>query len=215
LENPGGLKTERLDVDYPEGAPKFVQQDNIDGHHHRPEARTRRLADPPDPRLCGEQLRVGDLVAWGENVFYTGGAGAGKSTVLRAIVRELREQGRRAQVVTPTGISALNVGGSTYFTWAGWTPWVTKKSIVEIENMAMSKERRQRIKDTDVLIIDEISMLESKKERDGYGNLVGCQDHRFPPLLETKLGMPVILLADNYDIPHVYDVHFTEKIFRY
>ena len=38
--------------------------------------------------------------------------------------------------------------------------------------------------------------LESKKEWDGYGNLVGCQDHRFPPLLETKLGMPVILLAN-------------------
>lgn len=116
LEIPGGLKTERLDADYREGAPEFVRQDNIDGHHHRPEARTRRLADPPDPELCGEQLRVADLVAWGENVFYTGGAGTGKSTVLRAIVRELREQGRRAQVVTPTGISALNVGGSTYFT---------------------------------------------------------------------------------------------------
>jgi hypothetical protein len=25
---------------------------------------------------------------------------------------------------------------------------------------------------------------------------VGCQDHHFPPLLETKLGMPVILLAN-------------------
>lgn len=38
--------------------------------------------------------------------------------------------------------------------------------------------------------------LEYKKERDGQGNLVGCQDHRFPPSLETKLGMPVILLAN-------------------
>jgi hypothetical protein len=66
LETPGGLKTERLDADYPEGTPKFVQQDNIDGHHHKPEARTRRLADPPNPELCGEKLRVADLVAWGE-----------------------------------------------------------------------------------------------------------------------------------------------------
>ena len=102
-------------------------------------------------------MRVADLVAWGGNVFYTGGAGTGKPSVLRAIVRELREQDRRAQVVTPTGISALNVGGSTYFTWAGWRPGVTKKSIFEIETMAMSKERRQMIKDTDVLIVEEIS----------------------------------------------------------
>jgi hypothetical protein len=25
---------------------------------------------------------------------------------------------------------------------------------------------------------------------------MGCQDHHFPPLLETKLGMPVMLLAN-------------------
>jgi hypothetical protein len=63
LEDPGGLKTEHVDADHLEGAPGFVQQDNIDGHYHRPEARTRRLADPPDPELCGEQSRVADLVA--------------------------------------------------------------------------------------------------------------------------------------------------------
>jgi hypothetical protein len=202
LENPGGLKTERLDVDYPEGAPKFVQQDNIDDHHHRPDARTRRLADPPDPELCGEQLWVADLVAWGENVFYTGGAGTGKSTVLRAIVRELREQGRRAQVVTPTGISALNVGGSTYFTWAGWTPWVTKKSIAEIETMAMSKERRQRIKDTDVLIIDEISMLESNQFRrlDRACRVARQCDRPFG-------GMQVVVTGDFYQLPPVKRFH--------
>jgi hypothetical protein len=44
--------------------------------------------------------------------------------------------------------------------------------------------------------------LESKKERDGHGNLVGCQDHCFPPLLETKLGMPVILLTNINPTPH-------------
>lgn len=141
LENPGGQKRERLNADHSEGAPGFVQQDSFDGHHHRPEARTGRLADPPDPRLFGEQLRVADLVAWGDNVFYTGGAGTGKSTVLRAIVKELREQGRRAQVITPTGISALEVGGSTYFTWAVGAhgsrksrslrlkPWPCRKSV--------------------------------------------------------------------------------------
>ena len=110
-------------------------------------------------------LRVADLVAWGDNVFYTDGLGTGKSTVLRAIVRELHEQGQRVRIVTPTGISALNLGGSTYFAWAGWSPRVTKESIDGIETMAMTKERRRRIKETDVLIIDEISMLESNKFR--------------------------------------------------
>ena len=79
-----------------------------------------------DSNLCAEQLRLIKLVLSGVNVFYTGGAGTGKSTVLRALVKELQQRGRHVQVVTPTGISALNVGGSTYFTWAGWNPGVMK-----------------------------------------------------------------------------------------
>jgi ATP-dependent DNA helicase PIF1 len=187
LEIPGGLKTECFDADYPEGAPKFVQQDNIDGHRHKPEARTRRFAD---------------VVAWGENVFYTDGAGTGKSTVLRAIVRELREQCRRAQVVTPTEISSFSIGGSTYFTWAGWIPGVTKKSIVEIETMAISKERRQRIKDTDVLIIDEISMLESNQFRrlDRACRAARQRDRPFG-------GMQVVVTGDFYQLLPVKPFH--------
>ena len=199
LEDPGGLNTKRLEANHLEEEFRPAsQQDGADHRRHTPEARTRRLADPPDPKLCGEQLRVADLVAWGDNVFYTGGAGTGKSTVLRAIVRELREQGRRPQVVTPTGISALNVGGSTYFSWAGWSPGVTKKSIREIETMAMSKERRQRIKDTDVLIIDEISMLESNQFRrlDSACRAAKQCDRPFG-------GLQIIVTGDFYQLPPV------------
>ena len=38
--------------------------------------------------------------------------------------------------------------------------------------------------------------LASEAELDGDGNRVGCQEHRFPAVLETKFGMPVILLAN-------------------
>ena len=38
--------------------------------------------------------------------------------------------------------------------------------------------------------------LANKADFDADGNRVGCQDHRFPSLLEAKFGMPVILLAN-------------------
>jgi len=117
------------------------------------------------PNLSVEQLQLMDLVVSGVNVFFTGGAGTGKSTVLRAIVEELQRRRRHVHVVTPTGISALNVGGNTYFTWAGWNPGVMKRAIADIQTMALSRERRLRIKATDVLFIDEISMLESNQFR--------------------------------------------------
>jgi ATP-dependent DNA helicase PIF1 len=199
LENPGGSKTKPSNASLQAHAPGTVERSNIDGHHNEPEPHTGRVAAPSEPKLCGEQLQVADLVAWGDNVFYTGGAGTGKSTVLRAIVRELREQGRRVQVVTPTGISALNVGGSTYFTWAGWNPGVAKKSIKEIRAMAMSKERRQRIVDTDVLIIDEISMVESNQFRrlDQVCREARQRHHR------SFGGMQVVVTGDFYQLPPV------------
>ena len=40
-----------------------------------------------------------------------------------------------------------------------------KKPVKEIRTIAMSKERRLRIKGTDMLIIDEISILESNQFR--------------------------------------------------
>jgi ATP-dependent DNA helicase PIF1 len=148
--------------------------------------------------LCEEQQRVVRLVLSGANVFYTGGAGTGKSTVLRAIVRAAQAQGRHVNVVTPTGISALNVSGSTYFTWAGWNPGVAKKSIEEIEKMAMSKERRERMMRADVLIIDEISMLESNQFRRLDR---ACQAARREHVAFG--GIQVVVTGDFYQLPPV------------
>lgn len=159
---------------------------------------TKSVGIPVDPQLCGEQVRVMELVRSGANVFYTGGAGTGKSTVLRAVVKELQARHRRVHVVTPTGISALNVGGSTYFTYAGWNPGVMKKPIKEIRTMAMSKERRNRILWTDVLIIDEISMLESNQFR--------RLDQACRAARRTEAafgGIQVIVTGDFYQLPPV------------
>ncbi|MEZ7975550.1 MAG: AAA family ATPase, partial [Pontimonas sp.] len=43
----------------------------------------------------------------------TGGAGSGKSSTMRACVKELTARGAHVVVVAPTGVAAINVGGST------------------------------------------------------------------------------------------------------
>lgn len=54
------------------------------------------------PKLYREQQDLVDLIMDGRNVFFTGSAGCGKSTVLEAAVKELRAKGKQVDVVAPT-----------------------------------------------------------------------------------------------------------------
>ncbi|KAI0185734.1 P-loop containing nucleoside triphosphate hydrolase protein [Xylaria flabelliformis] len=110
-----------------------------------------------EPPLCSEQAELVDIILSGRNVFYTGSAGCGKSTVLKAFTRRLRERGLNVDIVAPTGISALGVGGSTTYVYAGWNLTSFKQSLDDLRRGAHAKYVRKRLKSTDVLVIDEIS----------------------------------------------------------
>lgn len=71
--------------------------------------------------LSPEQLAAAQRALCGNNVFITGAAGTGKSHVLRYIVQELRKMFGADCVypVAPTGIAAINIGGSTVHSFAG------------------------------------------------------------------------------------------------
>jgi hypothetical protein len=56
----------------------------------------------------------------GMNVFLTGEAGTGKSWTSKQIRTQLELAGKKVQVVAPTGIAAVNVGGTTIHMWGGF-----------------------------------------------------------------------------------------------
>lgn len=60
--------------------------------------------------LNGEQEAALKLMMSGVNVFLTGEAGTGKSTLVREFIRRCD---RECIVLAPTGIAALNAGGMT------------------------------------------------------------------------------------------------------
>lgn len=114
----------------------------------------------PRPTLSPEQQNVVDQTVARQNVFYTGSAGCGKSTVLHAIRRSLREMGLTVRVMAPTGIVALAIGGDTTWRFAGWNPATFKKPLEEMLQ-SCGKTTRRKLKQADVMIIDEISMVEN------------------------------------------------------
>ncbi|KAF4998943.1 hypothetical protein FDECE_11657 [Fusarium decemcellulare] len=124
--------------------------------------RQSRQQHGPEPSLCPEQVRLLGLIASGRNVFYTGSAGCGKSTVLKAAVRMLRDDmGRKVHILAPTGRAALQVDGMSTWSYMGWTPDYHKKPLAELVEAGFRKFVKQRWRQTDVLIIDEISMVEN------------------------------------------------------
>lgn len=112
-----------------------------------------------EPYLCAEQLALVEIIMSGENVFYTGSAGCGKSTILKHVVTLLRREGKKVDILAPTGKAALEVNGRTLHNYAGWVPQSLRQPLRTLECKARGKKVRKRLRATDVLIIDEISMV--------------------------------------------------------
>lgn len=73
----------------------------------------------PDIKLSPEQQQVLNKVKSGQNVFFTGSAGTGKSVLLREIIEWCHETNREVAVTASTGIASVNIGGCTLHSWAG------------------------------------------------------------------------------------------------
>ncbi len=97
-----------------------------------------------------------EIMLAGESVLLTGPAGAGKTYVLNQFISLAKSQGRHVSVTATTGLAATHLGGTTIHSWAGIgvLDHVPPNFVDHI-----SKGRKEIIEKTDVLVIDEISML--------------------------------------------------------
>lgn len=97
-----------------------------------------------------------EIMLSGESVLLTGPAGAGKTFVLNQFIRIAKAEGKHVSVTATTGLAATHLGGTTIHAWAGIG--ITDELPRGFADH-VSKGRRDIIEKTDVLIIDEISML--------------------------------------------------------
>jgi ATP-dependent DNA helicase PIF1 len=86
-----------------------------------------------EPQLSDEQQRVVDRVVQGQNMFYTGSAGTGKSAVHKSFVKQLESDGKKVHILAPTKLAAHMVNGHSIWSYAGWTPSTIKKTLRGLE----------------------------------------------------------------------------------
>lgn len=97
-----------------------------------------------------------EIMLAGKSVLLTGPAGAGKTYVLNQFIRLAKNFGKHISVTATTGLAATHLGGTTIHSWSGIG---VLDSIPHSFIDTMAKGRREIIENTDVLVIDEISML--------------------------------------------------------
>lgn len=92
----------------------------------------------------------------GENVFLTGAAGSGKTFTLNQFIKLAKNSGKKVSVTATTGLAATHLGGNTIHAWSGIGiyDYLSRKFFEKFP-----KTRAEIIKNTDILVIDEISML--------------------------------------------------------
>ena len=111
-------------------------------------------------QLSEEQSRALRAAREGSNLFISGGAGVGKSFVTNLIVQELKKMHKRVHITASTGIAAVNVSGQTIHSFAGVGLGIESKQFLGSKALK-SKQTRDRWRSTDVLVIDEISMIKA------------------------------------------------------
>lgn len=94
----------------------------------------------------------------GKNVLLTGGAGTGKTVVLREAVKQLEQAGKTVLVCAPTGVAAVHIGGTTIHNLFGF-PASSVINVSETHGYTLMTRAPALIRQADVIIIDEISMV--------------------------------------------------------
>ncbi len=136
-----------------------------------------------------------EIMLSGANVFLTGQAGAGKTFVLNEFIKLAKEQHKVVAVTATTGLAATHLGGNTIHAWSGIG---VHDELPRHFFKDMPKGRCDTIAKTDILIIDEISMLHDFRLDiiDEVTRKVRKNDQPFG-------GLQVILCGDFFQLPPV------------
>ncbi len=131
----------------------------------------------------------------GESVLLTGPAGAGKTFVLNQLIRVAKSEGKHVSVTATTGLAATHLGGTTIHSWSGIG---VADELPQGFADHMAKGRREIIEKTDILIIDEISMLHDFRLDmvDQVCRVVRGKDEPFG-------GIQIIMSGDFFQLPPI------------
>lgn len=138
-----------------------------------------------------------NILKAGKNVYLTGAAGSGKTHTLNEYVSYLKNRGVSVGVTASTGIAATHIGGTTIHSWSG----IGIRDYFndsDIENLVQKEHLYKRFERTQVLVVDEVSML-SARLFDFVERICRAMKRNEEPFG----GMQIVLSGDFFQLPPI------------
>ncbi len=143
-----------------------------------------------------------------QSVFLTGKAGTGKTTFLHYI---RKHADKNVIVAAPTGVAAINAGGVTLHSllqlpFEPFTPNFEGKKKLDF-HFKLRKSKIEMLRELDLLIIDEVSMLRA--------DMLDAIDHllkRYRNNQKVFGGVQILFIGDMYQLPPVVQQHEWEQL---
>jgi len=128
------------------------------------------------------------------NIFLSGGAGVGKSYLTNKVINQYEKEGKSVIPLGSTGISAVNIGG---YTLHSFFVFGIAKNLEELKNYDKRNKKRlselkKILKEADLIIIDEISMVSS-----------ALMDMIYYRLFSLGFGGKLMVVGDFYQLPPI------------
>jgi len=152
--------------------------------------------------LSKEQQIAFNKYVEGYNIFITGPGGTGKTALIKKIYESAKSQFKNIQVTALTGCAAvlLNCNAKTLHSWAG--VGLANGTIEQlVAKIKKSKFLRETWRQTEILVVDEVSMLSLKlfDMLNIIGKIIRNNNKPFG-------GIQLIFSGDFYQLPPVGDV---------
>lgn len=132
-----------------------------------------------------------------QNFFLTGGAGTGKSTVIRQFLAEKIASRKQFPVLASTGAAAILIGGRTFHSFFGLG--IMQGGPQAVYEKAMGNKRLlKRLRDVEGIILDEVSMLS--------GQTLDCAERIARGARVSNLawgGIRILAVGDFFQLPPV------------
>lgn len=145
--------------------------------------------------FSSEQSAAYDILQSGENVFLTGGAGSGKSFLIRQLRNEFDP--KKMPLLASTGAAAVIVGGRTFHSFFG-LGIMDGGSEATFARGKNDQRLMRRLSDVEGVIVDEISMIP--------GEALATAERLSREARESDLpwgGMRLIVVGDFAQLPPV------------